>query len=59
MESVIEPRSKAAYFRDLTNSAEIYDEDGDEVELLTDSTQYYGENVQINVTTRARHEFNY
>lgn len=55
--SVIENKDRAKYFGDLVVSPEIYDENGNEVELLTDAIIEYGEDVQLNL--KVKYEQNY
>jgi len=50
--SVLEHNSSAAYFKDLANSIEIFDASGNQVELLTPSSKFYGNNVQLSLTIK-------
>ena len=50
--TVLEHKSTAAYLQDLPAAVEVYDENGTEVEMLSDEIQYYGENVQQEVTVK-------
>jgi hypothetical protein len=58
LQSVLEARDYAAYFRDLADSAEIYDETGKAVELETSTIQYYG-NDPISITVTTKYEQDY
>jgi hypothetical protein len=58
LQSVLEARDYAAYFRDLADSAEIYDETGKAVELETSTIQYYGNDpIAITVTTKYEQDY--
>jgi hypothetical protein len=58
LQSVLEARDYAAYFRDLADSPEIYDETGKAVELETSTIQYYGNDpIAITVTTKYEQDY--
>jgi len=50
--TVLEHKSTAAYLQDLPAAVEVYDENGTEVEMLSNDIQYYGENLQQEVTVK-------
>lgn len=50
--SVLEHNNFAAYFKDLANSIEIFDANGQQVELLTPFSKFYGNNVQLSLTIK-------
>jgi hypothetical protein len=57
--SVEESRGRAAYFRDLVDSPEIYINGVEVPELLDSRLKYYGDNVQLQIEVRDEQSYIY